>query len=148
MNQTIRLLAAATAVSLAGCTAMTTISSPQAGTTVAIKTGTAVTAPRSESFAATTFGQYEFRADATGREPMYGLLPLKFNGGYLALDILFFAPATFFNLREVYPHYEFDLDQRVVKYRMTADEAWTTYTPSPDEASRARSALAAPSKVH
>jgi hypothetical protein len=51
------------------------------------------TAPRTETFNTTTFGNYEFRADTPSHEPLYGLLPLKFNGGYLALDILPF-PST------------------------------------------------------
>ena len=141
MERAIRLLVAGAAVAVAGCTAMTTISSTQPGAKIAIKTSPAVEASRTETFAATTFGQYEFRAEADGREPLYGLLPLKFNGGYLAADILFFAPAAFFNLREVYPYYEFDLEQRVVKYRHKATDEWVTYKPLQAEAERAKKEL-------
>lgn len=51
------------------------------------------TAPRTETFNTTTLGNYEFRADTPSHETLYGLLPLKFNGGYLARDILPF-PST------------------------------------------------------
>ena len=71
-----------------------------------------------------------------GFEPFTGILPLKFNGGYLALDILFFAPAMFFNLREVFPYYEFDLEKRVVKYRLKETEDWQVYVPTAAEAER------------
>lgn len=73
-----------------------------------------------------------------GYEPFYGILPLKFNGGYLALDILFFAPATFFNLRGAYPQYEIDVQSRVVRHRMPKSEEWMTCTPTPEEAKRAQ----------
>jgi hypothetical protein len=67
-----------------------------------------------------------------------GFLPLKFNGGYLAADILFFAPAAFFNLREAFPFYEFDIEKQVVKFRKQQDEEWASYEPSPAEVSRAK----------
>ncbi len=47
--------------------------------------------PVSKTYKATSFGQYRFRAEKPGMEPMYGLIPLKFNSGYLVADILFFA---------------------------------------------------------
>ncbi len=72
-------------------------------------------------------------------DPMYGLVPLKFNGGYLALDILFFAPAMFFNLREVFPYYEFDSEEGVVRYRLEKDSDWTTYKPTVAEIAHAKS---------
>ena len=74
-----------------------------------------------------------------GFDPLYGVLPLKFNGGYLALDILFFfAPAMFFNLREGYPYYEFDMDKRVVRYKKHPSDPWVNYQPSEAESQRAK----------
>ncbi|HEY7866027.1 MAG TPA: hypothetical protein VIC51_08495, partial [Psychromonas sp.] len=64
-----------------------------------------------------TCGKYVFKASSEGKKPIYGLVPLKFNAGYLAADIMFFAPAMFFNLREVYPHYQFDINAGVVRYK-------------------------------
>ena len=126
---------------LAACTAMTTISSSHPGATVMITSSTASAIPRSDTFSATSFGNYEFRAEAPGLDPFYGILPLKFNGGYLALDILFFAPAMFFNLREVYAFYDFDIAKKQLRYKRTEPEGWTTYEPIQVEAERAKKAL-------
>jgi hypothetical protein len=122
---------------LTACTATTNITAHQQGAMVDIATTTKTNTPRSETLSATTFGNYEFRAQAPGFEPLYGILPLKFNGGYLALDILFFTPATFFNLREAYPFYDFDIAKRVVRFRKGSED-WKTYTPSGAESTRAR----------
>ena len=63
---------------------------------------------------------------------------MKFNGGYLAADILFFAPAMFYNLREVYPYYEFDVENGVVRYKRNANDPWVSYKPTPAEQDHAR----------
>lgn len=123
---------------LSGCAATTTISATQANAVIDVKTSTQVAHPRTESFSTTSFGNYEFRARAEGHEPFFGILPMKFNGGYLALDILFFAPATMFNLREVYPLYEFDVEKKVVKFRKKESDEWNTFVPLEVEAARAR----------
>jgi hypothetical protein len=126
------------ACALAGCAATTTLDAAQGGTTIAIKKSSHSFAPRTERFATTSFGNYEFLAESPGFEPFTGILPLKFNGGYLALDILFFAPATFFNLREVYALYEIDLERRVVRYRNKESDPWQIYVPSEAEMQRGR----------
>lgn len=126
---------------LTACSAMTTISTSQPGATVAIAKLPGSAAPRTESFATTSFGNYEFRAEAPGHEPFYGILPLKFNGGYLAADILLFAPAAFFNLREVFAFYEFDLAAKQIRYRQKEADEWTAYTPLEPEKARAKLAL-------
>jgi len=123
---------------LAGCVATTTLSTAQGGTTVAVKKSEKTDTPRTEKFSATSFGNYEFLVESPGFDPLTGVLPLKFNGGYVALDILFFAPALFFNLREPYRFYEFDLQQRVVKYRKAPEDEWTVYVPTEAEAARGR----------
>lgn len=123
---------------LAGCAATTTITATHADAKVFVRSSNASTSPRTESFSTTSFGNYEFRAQTDGSQPFFGILPLKFNGGYLALDILFFAPAAFFNLREVYPFYDFDVDKRVVKYKMKATDEWNTYVPLEAESVRAQ----------
>ena len=92
----------------------------------------------------TSFGNYEVMAEHPTQGSLFGILPLKFNGGYLALDILLFAPAAFFNLREVYPFYEFDVEKKVVRYRSTEQEGWNAYEPSADEAQRARKLFGKP----
>lgn len=131
-------LSIAAALLLAGCTATTTFQSTQPDGVLAVKKSSLTAIPRSETFPTTSFGNYEFRIVEKGSEPFYGILPLKFNGGYLAADIIFFAPATFFNLREVFPHYEFDAARGIVKYRRKETDAWVEYRPLPAEAERAR----------
>jgi hypothetical protein len=95
-------------------------------------------ASRTESYWATSFSNYPFKVTESGRAPFYGILPLKFNGGYLAADILFFAPAMTYNLREVYPYYEFDAARQVVKFKKHESDRWHEYVPSAAETDRAR----------
>lgn len=137
---------------LSACSTTTNISSLQNGALVHIKNDTtsmkvksgkldeksAAAAPRTESFPVSTFGKYEFKAELPGQEPFYGMLPRKFNGGYLALDILFFTPAMLVNLKEVYPFYEFDVEKRILRFKTTRSEIWKTYQPSLEEINRAR----------
>jgi hypothetical protein len=127
-------MAAAAAVAALGLT--TTLNAAQDSVDIAVKKTSTTATPRSEKLTTTSFGNYEFKATSPGLEPMTGILPLKFNGGYLALDILFFAPAMFFNLREPYAQYEFDLVQRVVRYRKADADPWSVYKPSEAEAAR------------
>ncbi len=140
MTKRFRHITSITAVTLllAGCTTTTSFNAAHPGTKVAVKGTTEQTTPRRGTMSATSFGNYEFKAEKDGSEPMYGLLPLKFNGGYLAADILFFAPATFFNLREPYPYYEFDVEKNVIRYRKKQSDAWVDYEPTPSEADRAK----------
>ena len=91
-----------------------------------------------QKYATTSFGQYIFKATSNGKEPIYGLMPLKFNSGYLVADIMFFAPAMFFNLREVFPYYEFDVNAGVVRYKKKEGDTWSTYTPTQPEIERAK----------
>ena len=91
-----------------------------------------------QTYSTTSFGQYQFKLESEGHEPMYGLMPLKFNGGYLAADILFFAPAMFFNLREVFPYYQFDLEHKEIRYKKNIEDSWTVYKPEAAEVNRAK----------
>lgn len=140
MNAKQLLAAPLIAALLSACTADTSLRANDPGMAVKIN-GDAplyLKSPITKTYKATSFGQYRFRATREGMEPMYGLIPLKFNGGYLAADILFFAPAAFYNLREVYPFYEFDMDAGVVRYKKNEQDQWTSYTPTPAEVARAR----------
>jgi hypothetical protein len=129
---------------MTGCTTTANMATVQNGAFVRVKNSVSserppvTSTPRQEVFTASTFGKYEFKAEHASFEPLYGMLPRKFNGGYLALDILFFTPAMFFNLSEVYPYYEFDLDKRVVRYRRSLTDGWTVYEPSVEEMNRAK----------
>lgn len=122
---------------ISACSSMTTISSPHAGTMLALK-DRAVSLPLTEKMKGTSFGNYEFKAVDDGSEPFYGILPLRFKGGHLAVDIILFAPAAFFNLRDVFPYYEIDVSQRVIRYKSTPTEGWTEYKPKTEEVAHAR----------
>jgi hypothetical protein len=128
----------AAAVLLSGCSAMTTMTSAQPETTMTVRGKALGKMPVKVDLRNTSFGNYEFRALRADGKAMYGILPLKFNGGQLAVNILLFAPASFFNLREVYAQYEFDVDKEVVRYRSTDEEAWAEMKPTAAEAERAR----------
>lgn len=125
-------------VLLTACAAKTNLSALQADATIDVKSAKQNSTPRIDSFTVTSFGNYEFCAKAAGLEPFYGVLPLKFNGGYLVFDILFFTPLALFNLREVEAFYNFDIENKVVRYRMNEDDEWISYVPLDYEAARAR----------
>ena len=125
-------------VLISACSSMTTISSPKDGTALSLKDRT-VSLPYHEKMKATSFGNYVFKAVDDGAEPFYGILPLKFKGGHLAVDIIFFAPAAFFNLREVFPFYEIDVGNGVIRYKTAPNEGWIEYRPKPEEVAHARS---------
>ncbi len=122
---------------LAACSTTTSISSTRADTRMLIK-DTALTLPARRDLRGTSFGNYEFEARHDGGAALHGILPLKFKGGNLALDILFFAPAAFFNLRAAFPFYEVDIDNGIIRYKEKRGDAWIDYTPTLAEAERAR----------
>jgi hypothetical protein len=138
MNLRVRNIGLAGLVALiSACSSMTTISSPDSGTTFALKDKT-LSLPVSQDMKGTSFGNYEFRATETGSEPFYGILPLRFKGGHLAADIILFAPAAFFNLREAFPFYDIDVKNGVIRYKNKATDGWIEYKPKPKEAARAQ----------
>jgi len=132
------------AVFLSACTATTSLRSTDPQLSVAINQDAplVLAAPAEKTYKTTSFGQYRFKATRADGEPMYGLVPLKFNKGYLVADILFFAPALFYNLREVYPFYEFDAEEGVVRYKKHAEDEWISYRPTAAEQQRARAYFA------
>lgn len=140
MKATRFLAASLAAVLLSACNATTSFHSATPATSLQINQFSPLDLnhPSYQKYPTTSFGQYHFKASSEGGEPMYGLVPLKFNMGYLVADILFFAPGTFFNLREVYPHYEFDTSEGVVRYRNSPQDGWSTHRPTSDETERAR----------
>ncbi len=125
---------------LAGCAASTNFESVQTGISLKINENPKfhIAENTNQTYSTTSFGQYKFKAEKEGVEPMYGLIPLKFNGGYLAADILFFAPATFFNLREVFPYYQFDVEKNEVRYKKKESDEWMVYKPKPEEIQHAK----------
>ena len=86
-----------------------------------------------QKYSTTSFGQYKFKITKDGEPVMHGLMPLKMNFGYMVMDILFFAPAMFFNLRESFRFYEYSPEEGVLRYRQKADDPWIEYRPNADE---------------
>ena len=133
-----RLFASIAIAALAGCMAVTTISSSQPGVAITIQDMSYKTTPITDKFSQTTFDNYEFETTKPGREPFYGILPLRFNTGFLIFDIFVFAPLTFFNLRQVYPYYQFDIEKRVLLFKDKEVDEWREFRPTQAEAARAR----------
>lgn len=126
------------AAALGACSTVSTISSPTAGTRLLLQDRT-LTLPARQNLRGTSFGNYEFEAVDAGHDPFFGILPLQFKGGHLALDIIFFAPATFFNLRSAFPFYEIDVEHGIIRYKASKESAWAEYRPNIEEIDRARS---------
>jgi len=134
---------------LSACSAHTSFQSMNEKVELQVNKNEAITITEnvSKTYPTTSFGQYVFKATSDGKDPIYGLMPLKFNGGYLAADIMFFAPAMFFNLREVYPYYQFDANAGVVRYKKKDKDSWVTYTPTKAEVERAKKYFSAKSNA-
>ncbi len=134
-----KIITASLITLLAGCSASTQLQTVQPDVSIQIndKPEFVVDPSQEHTYSTTSFGHYRFRAEAEGLEPMYGLMPLKFNGGYLAADILFFAPAMFFNLREVFPYYEIDIENKEIRYKKNEEDEWTVYQPKQEEVDHA-----------
>jgi hypothetical protein len=122
---------------IGACSTLSTISSTQSGTVVSIRDKN-LDLPASQNLKGTSFGNYEFKAVDKDAPPFFGILPLKFKGGHLAVDIILFAPAAFFNLREVFPYYEIDTMDGVIRYKNKVTDVWTEYKPKPEESARAQ----------
>ena len=138
MNRLWKGSVGAIAVALLGaCSSLSTISSTHSGTVVSIQART-LNLPATQNLKGTSFGNYEFKATDADAPPFYGILPMKFKGGHLAVDIILFAPAAFFNLREVFPFYEIDVQDGVIRYKEKATDVWIDYKPKPEEAARAQ----------
>ena len=125
-------------VALTGCTAATSFETVQSDVSVTLNDKAPIVTGQNLRYPTTSFGQYKFKAERDGMEPMYGLVPLKFNGGYLAADILFFAPAMFFNLREVFPYYQIDMEANEIRYKKKESDEWIIYSPKPEEIQHAK----------
>lgn len=126
------------AVIVSGCASTTTIKAVQENATIRVRDEPSRALPYTGKYRTTTFGKYEFKASQAGDDAMYGILPLKLNVGYMIMDALIFGPGALFNLRGVYPEYEFDLDNRVIRFRKSLADPWREYQPKESEADRAR----------
>jgi len=130
------------AASLAACSTTTRLEGAQPGTTLKIVGYQDTTLPRTEVIDSKATGQHLFMATGPDGKKMYGLLPLRVNGGTMAMSILFFAPALAIGgFRDTFAYYEVDVDKNVLRYKSKPQEAWRTYNPLDVEAERSRAAF-------
>ena len=144
-----RLLALLLLATLAaGCSKMTRFESPEAGSRLEILGREGDELPRSVKLPSKATGQHEFRATAPGGEELFGILPLRVSGGKMATSIIFFAPALFIGgFRDVFPHYEIDPVEQVIRYRSNASEEWRVYVPNSAEIERAKASFAEAGRI-
>ena len=129
------------AILLSACSTITTIDSPNAGTTFELENKT-LTLPVSTKVGRTTFGHFAFRATESAKPdepPFYGILPLALRKGQLAAGVVLTAPVMLLTkLRGAFRYYEVDARTRTIRYRNDADDPWMEYRVKPEEAARAR----------
>ena len=106
----------AAVVLTSSCSTLSTISSTQPDVYIRIMDKPSALAPVKEELSVTTFGSYRFMAEKKGSDPLYGVIPLYVNVGYIILDALFFAPTVLFNARSAYSFYEIDYDKAIIRY--------------------------------
>ena len=126
---------------LAACASMTTIGSPNPGTTLELE-DKRLELPATTKVGRTTFGHFAFRATEPAKPdapPFYGLLPLAIRKGQLVAGIVFTAPVMLLTrLRGAFKFYEVDAGKRVVRYRNAIGDPWIEYAVKPEEEARAR----------
>jgi hypothetical protein len=135
----IALLSAAAALLLQGCSSVTKIEGAVPNTTMALSGVGRVQLPQEKDLASKSTQQYEFMATAPSGQTLYGILPLRVNGGTMATSILFFAPALFIGgFRDVFPFYQVDPDGGVLRYKVKENQDWRQYKPTQAEIDRSK----------
>jgi len=95
-NATRLVAVLACAALLQGCVSTAQFKTSAPGSTLAIRGASEKKElPRAEDLGSKATGQYQFMATPPQGEPLYGILPLKVNGGKIVASIMFFAPALF-----------------------------------------------------
>lgn len=130
----------ACAALLQGCVSTAQFKTNMPGSTLALRGGSdKKDLPRSEDLGSKATGQYQFMATPPQGEPLYGILPLKVNGGKIVASIMFFAPALFIGgFRDPYGFYEFDPTAKALRYKQAETDDWYTYIPTTSESERAK----------
>ena len=126
---------------LAACSSISTISSPNPGTTLEIE-DKRLELPASTRVGRTTFGHFAFRATESSRPdapPFYGFLPLAIRKGQLVAGIVLTAPVMLLTkLRGAFKFYEVDARKHTIRYRNEVADPWIEYPVKPEEAASAR----------
>ena len=124
---------------LGGCSTVSRLEGTAPGATLAIRGIDRTELPRTEDLASKATGQYEFMATTPAGKKLYGLLPLKVNGGTMAMSIIFFAPALFIGgFRDVFPFYQVDPENNVVRFKLKETDEWRQYQPVIAEGNRSK----------
>ena len=135
-----RLGAVTLVMALQGCASTTHFESTKPGTVLTIKEVGAIEMPKDVELKSKATGQHEFMAVSPSGQALYGILPLKVNGGHMALSIVFFAPALAIGgFRDAFPAYQVDADAGVLRVKVNRkDMEWREYRPSSAESARAK----------
>lgn len=122
---------------ISGCSTLSTISSTQPDVSIRIMEKPYAPMPVKEELSVRTFGSYHFVAEKKGADPLYGIIPLQVNVGYIVLDALFFAPLVLFNARRAYPFYEIDYEKAIIRYSDDSQN-WFNYKIQSEESDYAK----------
>jgi hypothetical protein len=122
-----------------GCAAVTHFEGAAPGTTLYVRGQERMELPKEAKLDSKATGQHEFVANSAQGKPLYGILPLKVNGGTMAVSILLFAPAMLIGgFRDVFGFYQMDPDAGVLRYKSKDGEEWRLYQPTSAESNRAK----------
>ena len=128
---------------VSGCSTLSTISATQPGVSVRINEKAPAPAPVKHEFSVRALGSDFFAAKKDGAEPLYGVVPLQVNIGYIILDALFLAPLILWNARGAYPFYEIDYDRAIIRYSEDG-KTWGQYSILREEMEYAKSYYTSP----
>ena len=124
---------------LSGCSTVTRLDGASPGMTLAIRGVARTELPRTEDLSSKATGQYEFMATTPDGKKLYGLLPLNVNGGTMTMSIIFFAPALFIGgFRDVFPYYQVDPENNVMRFKKNEADDWRQYQPLVIERNRSK----------
>lgn len=113
---------------LQGCTSKSTFTAVQEDVSIKIgKTDIEGELPITGDINRTTFGRYPMMISKEGYDPMYCNVPMVVSAGYIIADVLFFAPAAFFNSNGSLPFYLIDIKERTIKYKKDDSGEWIVY---------------------
>lgn len=122
---------------VSGCSTLSTISSTQPDVSIRIMEKPYAPMPVKEELLVRTFGSYHFVAKKEGADPLYGVIPLHVNVGYIILDALFFAPLILINARGAYPFYDVDYEKAIIRYSDDGQN-WFDYSVTSEESDYSR----------
>lgn len=132
-------LGLAALLALQACSSTARFESAPAAATLTVRGLKPVPLPHSFTLDSKATGQYEFQLQTAQNQSLYGILPLRVNGGRMALSILFFAPALpLGGFRDAHPNYLFDVERGEIRYLAEGSADWRVHKISGAESARAK----------